>query len=285
LVDNINNNPTATWKAEMNHFADWDEADVRAMLGTVLANPETEPTTEEEEFILKSIPDNFDSAEQWPGCVHPVRNQGQCGSCWAFGATEALSDRFCVASNKSVDVVLSPQDLVSCDKLNMGCNGGMLFTAWEYMKHTGVLEDSCLPYASINGTDPKCPTTCADGTPISSAKRYHVKSFKHVGWWPWGKVAAIQTAIMTGGPVEGAFSVYADFMSYQSGVYQHINGSLLGGHAIKITGWGVDEQQTPYWRVQNSWGPSWGEKGFFNIKRGDNECGIEGTVYAGVPDV
>lgn len=85
---------------------------------------------------------------------------------------------------------------------------------------------------------------------------------------------------MTYGPVEAAFSVYADFEAYKSGVYQHTTGSYLGGHAIKILGWG-SENGTPYWIVANSWNDSWGMSGYFYILRGSDECGIEDSVVAG----
>ena len=86
--------------------------------------------------------------------------------------------------------------------------------------------------------------------------------------------------IMTYGPVEGAFTVYADFEAYTSGVYQHTYGRYLGGHAIRIIGWGVENGQK-YWLVANSWNESWGENGYFKILKGVNECGIEGQVVAG----
>lgn len=90
------------------------------------------------------------------------------------------------------------------------------------------------------------------------------------------------TEIMTHGPVEAAFTVYSDFLSYKSGVYQHTTGQALGGHAIKILGWGV-ESGTDYWLVANSWNNDWGDNGFFKIRRGNNECGIESEVVAGMP--
>jgi cathepsin B len=93
-------------------------------------------------------------------------------------------------------------------------------------------------------------------------------------------VAKIQTEIMTNGPVEVAFSVYADFLTYKSGVYKHTSGSMLGGHAVKMLGWGVDNG-TPYWLVANSWNPDWGNQGYFLIARGHDECGIESEVVAG----
>lgn len=86
------------------------------------------------------------------------------------------------------------------------------------------------------------------------------------------------------GPVEVAFTVYADFEQYVSGVYQHVSGAELGGHAVKILGWGVDNTTgvaVPYWLVANSWNNDWGENGFFRILRGADECGIEDYAVAG----
>ena len=97
-------------------------------------------------------------------------------------------------------------------------------------------------------------------------------------------VEKIQMEIITNGPVEAAFTVYSDFPSYKSGVYQHTSGTEMGGHAIKILGWGV-ENGTPYWLVANSWNTDWGDKGFFKILRGKNECGIEEEIMAGLPRV
>ena len=91
--------------------------------------------------------------------------------------------------------------------------------------------------------------------------------------------ATIQAAIMSDGPVEAAFTVYSDFETYSSGIYQHVSGSYEGGHAIRIVGWGT-EDGTDYWKVANSWNPYWGENGYFRILRGSDECGIESQVTA-----
>jgi len=84
------------------------------------------------------------------------------------------------------------------------------------------------------------------------------------------------------GPVEAAFSVYEDFINYKSGVYQHVKGSYLGGHAIKIIGWGV-ENGVKFWIIVNSWNNGWGDNGQFKILRGKNHVGIESDVVAGIP--
>lgn len=87
--------------------------------------------------------------------------------------------------------------------------------------------------------------------------------------------------ISTHGPIEAAFTVYEDFLQYKSGVYVHHTGSALGGHAIKILGYG-SLNGVDYWLCANSWNETWGDQGYFMIKRGINECGIEGTNYAGL---
>jgi cathepsin B len=92
----------------------------------------------------------------------------------------------------------------------------------------------------------------------------------------------IMVELMTNGPAEGAFTVYSDFPNYKTGVYQHVTGSALGGHAIRILGWG-EEAGTPYWLVANSWNADWGDKGTFKILRGQDHCGIESGVVAGLP--
>jgi cathepsin B len=92
----------------------------------------------------------------------------------------------------------------------------------------------------------------------------------------------VKKPLWKNGPVEGAFTVYADFPTYKSGVYKHVSGGQLGGHAIKISGWGV-ENGVKYWLCVNSWNEDWGFQGTFKILRGENHCGIEGQIVAGLP--
>lgn len=229
-------------------------------------------------FRAPSVPTEFDWRKQDSTCVHPIRDQGQCGSCWAFGATESLTDRFCIKSKHSFNQILSPQYLVSCDHSNLGCQGGYLDRAWKFLRSTGTCTESCFPYASGGGSAPGCPSKCKDGSAI---KLYKVSSVVT----PSG-VSSIQTTIMNDGPIEGAFTVYQDFFSYKSGVYQHKSGGVAGGHAIKIIGWGVEPNTNlPYWICSNSWGTSWGLNGYFWILRGKNECGIESSCISGTPSL
>lgn len=90
---------------------------------------------------------------------------------------------------------------------------------------------------------------------------------------------------MNNGPITASMSVYEDFLTYKSGVYTHKTGKNLGGHAIKLLGWGETEDGTPYWLLANSWNDSWGDNGYFKIYRGNNTCGIESGLYAGIPSL
>lgn len=227
--------------------------------------------------MVKDYPETFDWRSEKLGsqCIHPIRNQLHCGSCWAFAGSEALSDRFCIASNGTVNVVLSPQYMVSCDKSNFGCNGGYLNKAWAFMKSHGLPTEQCMPYTAGEGKVQPCSKTCADG---SQPKFYHVDKVSIIR----GGAREMQAEIMKRGPVEAGFTVYKDFLAYKGGVYTHVTGEMLGGHAIKIIGWGVSEaSKMPYWIAANSWGEEWGQNGFFWIRRGKNDCGIESNVVAG----
>ena len=182
----------------------------------------------------------------------------------------------------------------------MGCNGGTPSSAWAYWNATGVVtggnyksNQGCLPYSiancdhHVNGTygpcasaevaTPACTSTCVDGESWTSSKQFGASSYSVSS-----NVAEIQAEIYKNGPVEGAFTVYDDFPSYKSGVYVQTSQTELGGHAIKILGWGT-ENGLDYWLVANSWNTEWGLGGFFKIKRGVDMCGIESGIVAGLP--
>merc|ERR1712045_422885 len=161
--------------------------DINANSSWTASSEFLEGKTEEE----ISAPDAFDSRTQWPGCVHSILNQQQCGSCWAFGASEALSDRYCV--QKQVNVVLSPQWLVSCDSGNMGCNGGWHPVAWSYLQSHGIPTQTCTPYTSGGGNTGSCSSTCANGSAPTFYKADNLGALD--------SPSAIQMEVMKGGPV------------------------------------------------------------------------------------
>jgi len=271
----------ATWEAydiEENPFKNHSIDQLKALLGTNLMYTEQNISLLVDESEEVSVPESFDSRTQWSDCVLPVRNQEQCGSCWAFSAAEVLSDRFCISTKGQVKNILSPQDLVSCDTEDMACNGGMLPNAWNYLENTGIVTDSCLPYVSGDGrTVPHCPHgTCKDTEKFTKFRAVSNKSKALTS------PSQIKAEIYANGPVQTGFIVYEDFMHYKSGVYKHVSGGQLGGHAVKIVGWGSENGQK-YWIAQNSWSASWGEKGFFNIAEG--ECYFDTNAYVGQANV
>lgn len=128
IVKYVNEEISSTWEAALYpQFEGKSAKDALKLTGARLNGPKAGPYRKSLES--NALPSNFDWRKQG-NCVHSVLNQGQCGSCWAFGATEALSDRFCIASKGSVDVVLSPEQLVSCDSNDYGCQGGKFLKSY-----------------------------------------------------------------------------------------------------------------------------------------------------------
>jgi cathepsin B len=267
IIDEVNSGNN-NWKAGYNAgYSDLSTEEARSLLRTRFV----ESPVRTEILSSVSLPDSFDSRDKWGNCIGAIRDQGQCGSCWAFGASESFTDRYCIS--KGSFVLMSPQYIVSCDSSNYGCNGGYLNLAMEFLVNTGTVEDTCDPYFSgNNGDSGTCPTQCKDGSPI---KTYKGASYKHIS----NDENSIMTEIYNNGPVEVAFTVYEDFMSYKSGVYKHVSGGMLGGHAVKNIGWGVSNGEK-YWIIANSWNTTWGNQGFFWILKGADECGIEDQVFA-----
>jgi cathepsin B len=297
---------TKSWVAGHNSYFDGKTVEeIKGLMGTILETPEELKLPLKDIEPLKDIPTEFFSATAWPKCasIKEVRDQSTCGSCWAFGAVEAMSDRICIASNQTLQTRISSEDLLTCCGAGCGngCNGGYPSGAWNYFKRSGIVtgwlyndKSWCRSYffapcdhhvsgkygpCGASQPTPKCQASCVDGYSGSySTDKWFADSVYAVS----SNVEKIQTEIMTHGPVEAAFTVYNDFLTYKSGVYHHTTGSALGGHAIKVVGWGV-ESGTPYWLVANSWNEGWGDNGFFKIRRGNNECGIEGQIVAGIP--
>lgn len=241
---------------------------------------------------LRDTPEAFDSREKWPHCksMTMIRDQASCGSCWAFGAVESISDRECV--KYGYDIIVSAEDMLACSN-GGSCNGGYDIMAYNYWKKTGVVTEKCRPY-SIPWCDhhienssnpcpkgmsptPKCPNECVEGSGLVWANDKH----KAESIYSVRGEANMMAEISTNGPCEGSFTVYDDFAIYKSGIYHHVSGSYEGGHAIKILGYGA-ENGVKYWICANSWNEHWGENGYFRIRRGHNDCGIENSITCGI---
>ena len=184
---------------------------------------------------LEAVPEDFDSRTAWTECPFNIQNQGECGSCWAFGAVETLEDRLCIKSEGEFTSDLSEQTVIDCDWVGFGCSGGWPLSAFGYLSLFGTHTEECRPYNSgESGETQSCSSECEDSS---------VDNTKHSCKYPWinFKSDGIKNEIYQRGTVETGFYVYEDFMSYSSGIYTHTTGDMLGGHAVKITGWGVED--------------------------------------------
>jgi len=276
---------------------------------------------EAERFISTSdapVPEAFDSETNWPSCaktIGDIRDQSNCGCCWAFAGAEAASDRMCIATGGKMLMPLAAQDVCFCASFD-GCGGGQITTPWTFIKSKGSVtggqyessgpfgagycSDFTLPHCHHHGpvgndpypsegapgcasqSSPKCPRTCgANATGDHGTFAQDKYTFEGRMMTASGETA-IKQMIMEGGPVETAFTVYSDFENYAGGVYAHTTGQAVGGHAVKFVGWGTDSG-VKYWKVANSWNPYWGEKGYFRIKVG-SPGGIDDSVTGSSTD-
>jgi len=305
IINRVNRNGT-TWVAGVNsRFDGKDYSYTRSLCGARTGGPVL--PIREIAVDESAIPSEFDARTAWPACtarISEIRDQSDCGSCWAFGAVEAATDRICISTSGANQDRLSEEDLLACCGFScgMGCDGGYPSAAWQWFTSSGCVTGGpygdrtwCsayqLPncdhhttgqYAPCGKTEyptPSCTKSCDSNTTYTTPYSKDKIKFKN-SYGVSSSVSAIQTEIQTYGPVEGAIDVYADFESYKSGVYKHTTGSYLGGHAIKVFGWGTDSG-TAYWWVANSWNSDWGDKGYIRMLRGSDECGIESGIVAG----
>lgn len=303
-IEEHNRKNGVTWKAGINsRFLGMELEEVKKLMGAYKGGIDL-PVMEHPSEKVKATPESWDVRDDWKEkcpSTDEIRDQANCGSCWAFGAAEAMTDRRCIHLQGKENIRLSTADMLSCCGFwcGSGCQGGTLSGAWTYWVNHGLVsgglygdKSTCYPYQlpscdhHLNDTKNPCPATvptpacvekCVNGHDFASDKHYGAKAYAVKS-----QEEQVRTEIFLNGPVEGAFDVYEDFMSYRSGIYQHTWGEYLGGHAIKILGFGV-ENGIKYWTVANSWNTNWGDKGYFRIVRGTDECGIDSGSYAGTP--
>jgi C1A family cysteine protease len=197
------------------------------------------------------------------GVITPVKNQEQCGSCWAFSATEAIESAWVLANN--TQQILGPQQIVDCDHNDGGCGGGNTNTAYEYVIKAGGQETAKdYPYTGQNGA-------CKFHSSEVAAK---ITSFKYISTSAKQELGTMLTYVGTKGPV----SVCVD-----AAPWQYYNGGVLKScgdqvdHCVQVVGYDT-MSSLDVWLVRNSWGADWGEKGYIYIERGKNLCDIAGDV-------
>jgi C1A family cysteine protease len=217
--------------------------------------------------VSNAAPSSYDWRDY--GRVSPVKDQGSCGSCWAFATVANLEGLY--YAKKGVMKTFSEQMLVDCDTSDSGCNGGLMEYAFAWLKKNGgIMLDSDYPYRGYKQSCKSDKTKYVDMT---------VTGYKKLGssYSTWSAVDEdeVKEFLYETGPL--AIALNADpLQTYSSGILDVTSAKCPTSginHAVTLVGYGT-QSSTPYWIVKNSWGRSWGESGYFRIRRGNGTCGV-----------
>lgn len=235
-------------------------------------------TAEDGTPMLTDNPDNLGAPNDrrrldWreQGRVMKVKDQGSCGSCWAFAAVGCLEG---LVASRGYQILLSEQNLVDCSSSygNEGCHGGMMDSALKYVRDHGIMSSREYKYT---GKQDKCRFN----------PRRSVISVRGASRLPKGDEPLLKRALNLIGPIPIAVDAsLKSFHTYKSGIYNDdkCKSAMKNmSHAVLLVGYGTDRFGRDYWIVKNSWGTSWGERGFMRISRANNLCGV--STYAVVP--
>jgi cathepsin L len=264
-----------SWTMGVNQFADLTKREfaARYLTGASSGGYNNATHNREKNYDWNLLRTNFSAlpgSVDWTtkGAVTPVKDQGQCGSCWSFSATGALEGAWFVS--KKVLANLSEQQLVDCSTAqgNQGCNGGLMDYAFQYViTNKGLTSEASYPYTATG------PNACkAKGLPLVVTAR----GFTDV---PTNSQIALMTAVVQQ-PVAVAIEADQDsFQFYSSGVLTKACGTNLD-HGVLLVGYGT-QSNLDYYKVKNSWGTTWGQAGYVLLGRGPSyngnqgQCGIQ----------
>ena len=225
--------------------------------------------------VSNAAPDAFDWREK--GYVSPVKDQGSCGSCWAFSTVANLEGQYYKGKGKMV--TLSEQMLVDCDTYDSACNGGLMENTFTWLKENGgIMTDADYPYAGYKQTCKSDPSKYVDMT-ITGYKKLGSSS----STWDPVDEDEIKEFLYETGPLAVALNANP-LQTYTGGILDKTSSQCPTSgmnHAVTMVGYG-SESGTDYWIIKNSWGKSWGEDGYFRIRRGTGCCGINCYITTGL---
>merc|ERR1712070_1131599 len=246
----------------INQFTDWTRAEYKNML-TYNAS------AKKGDRVVVLDESNLTAAVDWvaKGAVTPVKNQAQCGSCWAFSTTGSTEGALAIAAGLGENslVSLSEQELVDCAGSygNQGCNGGLMDDGFKFIEAHGDSTESDYAYTGKTGTCSSSKESAASG--VKSGK---ITSFSDVT----PKSCSQLMAAVAKGPVSVAIEAdQTGFQHYSSGIFSSTCGTSLD-HGVLVVGYGTDGG-TEYWKVKNSWGTTWGDAGYIRMAKSCSSTG------------
>jgi len=249
----------ADWIASETAISELTNQEKQLLLGAY--HEDYSDVNEKEVTSSFDLPGSFDwrdvDGTKW---VTPITDQKNCGSCVAFGVIAALESVLQISSNNIYEPDLSEANLFFCGGGSCG-RGWVPTTALEHLKTDGVPDEEGLPYINPQDID------CQDSSKDWRSRRVKISSYGSVG------NPQMKEYLITHGPLIVTFDVFEDFFYYQSGIYEHVWGTLQGGHCVAVVGYNDTDN---YWICKNSWGPNWGENGYFKIKY--RKCGLDDSA-------
>uniref|UniRef100_A0A7S1Q9J2 Uncharacterized protein n=1 Tax=Neobodo designis TaxID=312471 RepID=A0A7S1Q9J2_NEODS len=262
-----------SWKKGVNKFSDWTPEELKSLRGLKRSMKQHVQTAPERIHTVASaggapLPKFVDWRTANPPVLTAVKDQGQCGSCWAHAATESIESHVAIATGELY--VLSQQQITSCTPNPQecggsgGCNGAIAELAFDYIKGKGQQQEWTYPYTSYHGNSGTCQ---AITEPVVNISGYTKVAHNDAD--------AVAHALAHAGPL--AISVDAsEWSDYETGVYSGCKYNISMDHAVQAVGYGFDYGLgVDYWIVRNSWSPGWGEAGYIRLLRtpGNTECG------------